>query len=185
MVFVVISENGFPDPLTILLIPIPRLMIPDPSAVSPDPTQFFVIDPWSHIPCYDPVILLLPVYRQYFAVNRVKCSADCSAIFVLTSIFSLSKQLNLVPRFLSVNGSITCNQAALLIVCYTAVFSVVTHRGGAVLHDTKHGCVADYTFEVIGSIWQNSCQNLVNGSWLWWIMRVVLASQKRGNLLNE
>ena len=117
-------------------------------------------------------ILLLPVYRQYFAVNRVKCSADCSAIFVLTSIFSLSKQLNLVPRFLSVNGSITCNQAALLIVCYTAVFSVVTQRssplwGAALRDDTKNCCVADYTFEVIGSIWQNSCQNLVNGSWLW------------------
>ena len=117
-------------------------------------------------------ILLLPVYRQYFAVNRVKSSADCSAIFVLTSIFSLSKKLNLVPRFLSVNGSITCNQDALLIVCYTAVFSVVTQRssplwGGALRDDTKNACVADYTFEVIGSIWQNSCQNLVNGSWLW------------------
>ena len=27
--------------------------------------------------------------------------------------------------------------------------------------------------------------NLVNSSWLWWIMRVVLTNQKRGNILNE
>ena len=27
--------------------------------------------------------------------------------------------------------------------------------------------------------------NLVNSSWLWWIMRVVFANQKRGNILNE
>ena len=30
------------------------------------------------------------------------------------------------------------------IVCYTAVFSVVTQRGGALRDDTKNGCVADY-----------------------------------------
>ena len=38
-----------------MLIPIPRLLIPDPGAVIPDPTPFFVVDPWSHIPCYEPV----------------------------------------------------------------------------------------------------------------------------------
>ena len=27
--------------------------------------------------------------------------------------------------------------------------------------------------------------NLVNSSWLWWIMRVILANQKRRNILNE
>ena len=47
VVFVVISENRFPDPLTILLIPIARLVIPDPGAVIPDPTQFIA---WSLIP---------------------------------------------------------------------------------------------------------------------------------------
>ena len=32
------------------------------------------------------------------------------------------------------------------LVCYTAVFSVVTQRSsGALRHDTKNGCVADYT----------------------------------------
>ena len=30
-----------------------------------------------------------------------------------------------------------------------------------------------------------SFPNLVNSSWLWWIMRVVLTNQKRGNILNE
>ena len=32
------------------------------------------------------------------------------------------------------------------LVCYTAVFSVVTQRshGGALRDDTKNGCVADY-----------------------------------------
>ena len=32
-----------------------------------------------------------------------------------------------------------------MIVCYTAVFSVVT--GGALRDDTKNGCVADYRVE--------------------------------------
>ena len=27
--------------------------------------------------------------------------------------------------------------------------------------------------------------NMVNSSWLWWIMRVLLANQKRRNVLNE
>ena len=30
------------------------------------------------------------------------------------------------------------------VVCYTAVFSAVTQRGGALRDDTKNGCVADY-----------------------------------------
>ena len=30
------------------------------------------------------------------------------------------------------------------IVCYTAVFSVVTQRSSALRDDTKNGCVADY-----------------------------------------
>ena len=37
-----------------------------------------------------------------------------------------------------------CSQSALKIVCYTAVFSVVTQRGGALRDDTENGCVADY-----------------------------------------
>ena len=35
------------------------------------------------------------------------------------------------------------NIACSLIVCYTAVFSVVTQRLGALRDDTKNGCVAD------------------------------------------
>ena len=31
-----------------------------------------------------------------------------------------------------------------VLVCYTAVFSVVTQRGGALRDDTKNACVADY-----------------------------------------
>ena len=34
-------------------------------------------------------------------------------------------------------------RALVLLVCYTAVFSVVTW-GGALRDDTKNGCVADY-----------------------------------------
>ena len=36
-------------------------------------------------------------------------------------------------------------QVRSLVVCYTAVFSVVTQRswGGALRDDTKNGCVAD------------------------------------------
>ena len=45
--------------------------------------------------------------------------------------------------------SVICSKIILLalpLVCYTAVFSVVTQRSGGVLRDdTKNGCVADYT----------------------------------------
>ena len=54
MVFVVKLENRIPDPLEALLILIPQLVIPDPGAMIPDPTLFFAVDPWSHIPRYDP-----------------------------------------------------------------------------------------------------------------------------------
>ena len=37
------SENRIPDPLTVMLIPIPRLVIPDTGAVIPDPTPFFAV----------------------------------------------------------------------------------------------------------------------------------------------
>ena len=39
--------------------------------------------------------------------------------------------------FSAVNSSVN-------VVCYTAVFSVVTQWGGALRDDTKNGCVADY-----------------------------------------
>ena len=39
-------------------------------------------------------------FRQYFAVKRLKCFSDCSAI-----LFSLPKQLSLVPTF-DVIGSV-------------------------------------------------------------------------------
>ena len=35
-------------------------------------------------------------------------------------------------------------QLAFLVVCYTAVFSVVTQRSSPLRDDTKNGCVADY-----------------------------------------
>ena len=38
-------------------------------------------------------------------------------------------------------------KALIHVVCYTAIFSVVTQRsswGGALRDDTKNGCVADY-----------------------------------------
>ena len=38
------------------------------------------------------------------------------------------------------------------LVCYTAVFSVVTQWGGALRDDTKNGCVADY---LRASSWMN------------------------------
>ena len=53
---------------------------------------------------------------------------------------SLHRPLNIVlySRFTWLNGSIT-----LILVCYTAVFSVVMW-GGALRDDSKNGCVADY-----------------------------------------
>ena len=52
-------------------------------------------------PCY--------VFRQYLAVKRVKCSAECYAIFVFTT-----KTTSLRPSVFSVNSALTCKCAALL-----------------------------------------------------------------------
>ena len=60
------------------------------------------------------------------------------------------------PQVFSVKGSITCNQAALL-----TSFS-------------RHQFNMTKLFP-----------KLVNSSWLWWIMHVVLTNQKRRNILNE
>ena len=60
------------------------------------------------------------------------------------------------PQVFSVNGSIICSG----------------------LHFWPH-------FDVINSILRRFFPNLVNNSWLWWIMRVVLTNQKRENILNE
>ena len=49
------------------------------------------------------------------------------------------------------------------------------------LNNLAPGC----TFDVIDSIWRSFFPNLVNSSWLWWIMRVVSTYQKRGSILNE
>ena len=97
MVFVVISENGFPDPLTILLIPIPRLMIPDPSAVSPDPTQFFAIDPWSHIPCYDPAIALDWQNNSFARASRY--FVHWSSLFLCRRCTTMYNVKGLISRF--------------------------------------------------------------------------------------
>ena len=82
------------------------------------------------------------VFRQSFAVKRVKCSAI---------LYSLPKQLKLVPMLL------------------------------LQLFNNLSIC---YTLDVISSIWQNF-PNLVDNSWLWWIMPGILANQKRRNILNE
>ena len=42
----------------------------------------------------------------------------------------------------AVSPAFSC--AAITLVCYPAVFSVVTQRSSPLRHDTKNGCVADY-----------------------------------------
>ena len=49
------------------------------------------------------------VLRQYFFVKRVKCSADCSVIFLFTT-----KRTQPRPQVFSANVALTCNCAALL-----------------------------------------------------------------------
>ena len=71
MVFVVSSGNRIPDPLTVMLIPIPRLVIPDPGAVIPDPTPFLAVDLWSHIPSYDLVCMETPCLCPFQGRLRV------------------------------------------------------------------------------------------------------------------
>ena len=56
-------------------------------------------DEWSS--CY--------VFRQQFVVKRVKFSADCLAIFLFTTTTTQPR-----PQVFMVNGSLTCNCAALL-----------------------------------------------------------------------
>ena len=81
-------------------------------------------------------------------MKRVKCSANCSAIF----LFSQPKQLNLMPRF----------------------SRLTVHQPGSVLHFWRHRLI---NREIL--------PNLVNSIWFWWIMRVLLANQKRRNISNE
>ena len=45
------------------------------------------------------------VFGQQFVKKGVKCSADCSAIF----LFTTTKTTQLRPQVFSVNGSLTCN----------------------------------------------------------------------------
>ena len=52
---------------------------------------------------------------------------------------------------------------------------------GQRFNNLRRGC----TFDVIDSIWRRFFPNLVNSSWLWWIVRVVLTNQKGENILNE
>jgi len=83
-------------------------------------------------------------FAYFFLVKRVKCSV----IFLL---YSVPKQLNLVPR----SSRLTVQQSGNLPALLTSFF---THR--------------------------KILPNLVDKSWLWWIMRGILASQKRRNIMN-
>ena len=49
------------------------------------------------------------VFRQQYVVKRIKCSADCSAIFLFTT-----KTCQPRPQVFSVNSALNCNCAALL-----------------------------------------------------------------------
>ena len=73
------------------------------------------------------------------------------------------------PQVFAVNGSIICSG-----LHFWRHFDV----NGSIIFGGS-------TFDVIDSIWRRFFPNLVNSSWLWWIMRVVLTNQKLGNILNE
>ena len=84
------------------------------------------------------------------------------ALLFIQNVFAFSPG----PQVFSVSGSIACSG----------------------LHFWRH-------IDIIASIWRNIwphwfsmtkfIPNLVNSSWLWWIMQVVLTRQKQGNILNE
>ena len=88
------------------------------------------------------------VFRQYFALNRVKFSTTVSPFC------SYYQNNSTRPQVFTVNRSITCNKVAPLTSFWRHRFNM-----------TKF------------------FPNLANSSWLWWIMRVVLNNQKRGNIL--
>ena len=74
--------------------------------------------------------------------TKVKCKRDES--ITKQSIFM--EYPDVPPRETSTSGEErgeTAVFAGFFLVCYTAVFSVVTQRGGALRDDTKNGCVAD------------------------------------------
>ena len=56
--------------------PDPKAVIPDPKAVIPDPTLLQTFDPWSHIPCYYPV-LSMKTYTQRKAGRGKRPSLFC------------------------------------------------------------------------------------------------------------
>ena len=75
----------------------------------------------------------------FFLANRVKCSAI---------LYSLPKQLNLIPRSFRLTDQFSGNYAV-------EVTSFFKNR--------------------------KPLPNLVNSSWLWWVIREILANQKRRN----
>ena len=79
-----------------------------------------------------PLLFLKPVHPVHWWV-------DANALSILVAwMENLTIRLKDISYFVSVPPPV---------VCYTAVFSVVTQRswGGALREDTKNGCVADYT----------------------------------------
>ena len=54
-------------------------------------------------------VVFLLFFRQQFVVKRVKCSAECSTIFVFTN-----KATQPSPQVFPVNGALTCKRATFL-----------------------------------------------------------------------
>ena len=100
------------------------------------------------------------IYSKYFQTLK---GENELFVFLLTKNNSTSS-----PSF-SVNGSIICSG-----LHFWRHYDVI----GLIICSGLHFWC--YRFNMTKFF-----RNLVNSSWLWWIMRVVFANQKRGNILNE
>ena len=118
----------------------------------------------------------LETWPRYWQKGRVKRRENSLHVYPrlngvspFRSLFFCSPNSQSRPQIFSVNGSIICSG-----IHFWRHFDVI----GSIIYSGLH-------FDVSDSIWRRFFPNLVNSSWSWWIMRVVLTKQKRGNILNE
>ena len=119
------------------------------------------------------------IHSKYFLALK--------GILPFHSLFFCSPKITLsCSQAFSVNGSIICSE--LHIWCrFEVIGSIICSRLHFWCHFDVMGSIicCGLHFDVIGSIGQRFFPNLVNSSWLWWIMHVDLTNQKQGNIFNE
>ena len=130
---------------------------------------------------------------QVFSVN---CSITCSGLHfwrhvdVIGSIWQNFRRhrFNMTKFFPNmVNTMQLVNQKRRIFWMNTNVINLFGQHTQITVHCHALTSQTLQTLSLRDDLWETTSlfQFMVNSSWLWWIMRVVLTNQKRGNILNE